>query len=97
VTLRFKSIAQIPAEKLFYEGSESMLDSTSIMAVSLKWALDAESHKMLMKLPMTSWSKILGQMGKLSDAELGKSLASSGSSKSTGRRSKQTSSASDSD
>lgn len=97
VTLKFKNVNQIPAEKLFYGDGEGFLNSGAITVETLKWALEPDSYKVLMKLPMSSWPKILGQLNKASDADLGKSSGSSTSSKSTGRRSKQTSSDSDSD
>lgn len=97
VTLKFKSVNQVPAGTLFYGEGEGFLDSSTIMVETLKWALDAASYKVLLKLPMVSWKNILGEMSRISDADLGKSEGSSTSSKSTGRRSKQTSSDSDSD
>lgn len=94
VTLKFKSVNQVPAQILFYGDGEGFLDSSTIMVETLKWALEPESYKVLLKLPMISWKNILGEMSRASDADLGKSPASSSSSKSTARRSKQTSSAS---
>lgn len=96
VTLKFKSVNQIPGEIVMYNDGEGFLDSSTIMVETLKWALEPASYKVLLKLPMSSWKHVLGRMSKLSDADLGKSPGSSTSSKSTARRSKQTSSDSDS-
>lgn len=96
VTLKFKSVNQVPAERLFYGEGEALLNSSAIMVETLKWALEPASYKVLLKLPMGSWKHILGEMSRASEADLGKSSGSSTSSKSTGRRSKQTSSDSDS-
>ena len=97
VTLKFKSVNQVPAQTLFYGDGEGFLDSSTIMVETLKWALEPASYKVLLKLPMVSWKDILGEMSRVSDADLGKSSESSTSSGSTGRRSKRTSSPSDSD
>lgn len=97
VTLKFKDVNQVPAQTLFYGDGEGFLDSSTIMVETLKWSLDPASWKILLSLPMISWKNILGEMSRASDADLGKSPASSGSSKSTARRSKQSASTADSD
>jgi hypothetical protein len=97
VTLKFKDVNQVPAQTLFYGDGEGFLDSSTIMVETLKWSLDPASWKILLSLPMISWKNILGEMSRASDADLGKSPASSNSSKSTARRSKQSASTADSD
>lgn len=97
VTLKFKDVNQVPAQTLFYGDGEGFLDSSTIMVETLKWSLDPASWKILLSLPMISWKNILGEMSRASDADLGKSPASSSSSKSTARRSKQSASTADSD
>jgi hypothetical protein len=70
-------------------------DNTEQMWQIFEWSLYAKDLAVLDQAPATQLWDILGEMQKISQADLGESEASPTSSKSTARRSKPTSSTSD--
>lgn len=93
VSIKFTSLNLLPIGLL----RRTRNDEQEQVWATLEWALDPESLTLLDELPATQLMAVLDEMQKVSQANLGKSGSSSPSSKTTARRSKRTSSPSDSD